>query len=276
MKDILSDIIAHKREEVERQKQAVPPELLHRGVEQLSAGAQGASVPRRSMRQALAQSPSGIIAEFKRRSPSKGWIRQDAHPEEVVPAYVRAGASALSILTDRHFFGGTLEDIRAVRRLVDVPILRKEFIIDAYQLYEARLAGADAVLLIAAALTPEQCHILEAQAHALGLEVLLEIHSEAELPYITPETDMVGVNNRNLGSFVTDVQNSFRLAEKLPQGAVWVSESGLKDTAVITELSKAGFRGFLIGEALMRTAQPGEELKRWVTALQSKSLNDNH
>ena len=262
MKDILSDIIAHKREEVAHLKEALPATLLRHAVEQLTI--QGQPAPRRSMKQALARSASGIIAEFKRRSPSKGWIHRDARLEEVVPAYARAGAAALSILTDNRFFGGTLDDLRTARPLVDIPILRKEFIVDEYQLLEARLAGADAVLLIAAALTPEECRTLEAQAHALGLEVLLEIHSEEELSYIGTETDMIGVNNRNLGSFVTDVQNSFRLVHQLPQGVVWVSESGLSDPSTMARLREAGFRGFLIGEAFMKTAQPGQEIEKWM------------
>ena len=172
---------------------------------------------RRSLKQALLSSPTGIIAEFKRKSPSKGWIHEDARPEEVVPAYAAAGAAALSVLTDETYFGGSLEFIRRVRPLVDIPILRKDFIIDPVQLVEARQAGADAVLLIAACLGRADCAALLAEAHRLGLEVLLEIHSEEELDYITPEVDVVGVNNRHLGSFVTDVQTSFDLAPLLTQ-----------------------------------------------------------
>ena len=174
---------------------------------------------RRSLKQALLSSPTGIIAEFKRKSPSKGWIHEDARPEEVVPAYAAAGAAALSVLTDETYFGGSLEFIRRVRPLVDIPILRKDFIIDPVQLVEARQAGADAILLIAACLGRADCAALLAEAHRLGLEVLLEIHSEEELDYITPEVDVVGVNNRHLGSFVTDVQTSFDLAPLLIQRA---------------------------------------------------------
>ena len=174
---------------------------------------------RRSLKQALLSSPTGIIAEFKRKSPSKGWIHEDARPEEVVPAYAAAGAAALSVLTDETYFGGSLEFIRRVRPLVDIPILRKDFIIDPVQLVEARQAGADAILLIAACLGRADCAALLAEAHRLGLEVLLEIHSEEELDYITPEVDVVGVNNRHLGSFVTDVQTLFDLAPLLIQRA---------------------------------------------------------
>ena len=174
---------------------------------------------KRSLKRALAESATGIIAEVKRKSPSKGWIHAAAVPEEVVPAYAAAGAAALSILTDEQYFGGSLDFIRRVRPLVDIPILRKDFIIDPYQLYEAREAGADAVLLIAACLSREACAALLAEAHRLGLEVLLEVHSPEELDYITPDVDVVGVNNRHLGSFVTDVQTSFEMAPLLSQRA---------------------------------------------------------
>ena len=212
--DILSEIIAHKRTEVELQKQSVSPEQLREQVQKLMGSS---SAPRHSMRQALASSPTGIIAEFKRRSPSKGWIYETAKAEEIPAAYETAGASALSILTDEKFFGGSLRDISTARPLVDIPILRKDFIIDEYQLLQARIVSADAVLLIAACLTQKECTALTTQAHALGLEVLLEIHNPSELPYINKEVDMLGVNNRNLGTFVTDVKNSFRIARQLQQ-----------------------------------------------------------
>ena len=157
MKDILSEIIANKRFEVDLQKQAISIEQLQEGISEVPTS--------RSMKQALASSASGIIAEFKRRSPSKGWIKEEACPEEIVPSYAAAGASALSILTDEKFFGGSLKDIRTARPLVEIPILRKDFIIDEYQLYQARVMGADAVLLIAACLTPDQCLELAELAH---------------------------------------------------------------------------------------------------------------
>ena len=212
MKDILSEIIAHKQTEIELQKQTVSLEQLQE----------------------------------------------------------HAGAGALSILTDGKFFGGTLRDIRTARPLVHIPILRKDFIIDEYQLLQACIVGADAVLLIASCLSPEQCSTLTAQAHELGLEVLLEIHSPSELSYINKEVDMVGVNNRNLGSFVTDVENSFRIARQLreathgPASPLLVSESGISDPETICRLRAAGFRGFLIGETFMKTANPGETLKKFI------------
>lgn len=260
MKDILSEIIANKRFEVDLQKQAISIEQLQEGISE--------SPTLRSMKQALASSASGIIAEFKRRSPSKGWIQEEARPEEIVPSYATAGASALSILTDEKFFGGSLKDIRAARPLVEIPILRKDFIIDEYQLYQAKIVGADAVLLIAAALELEKCNELAEKAHSLGLEVLLEIHNTEELSYINKKIDMIGVNNRNLGTFFTDVENSFRLAEQLPQDSVLVSESGISNPEIVKRLRTAGFRGFLIGETLMKTEHPGETLQNFLQAMQ--------
>jgi len=173
-----------------------------------------------------------------------------------------AGASVLSILTDENFFGGNLKDIRAARPQVSLPILRKDFIIDEYQLYQACIVGADAVLLIAAALRKEQCSMLAAKAHELKLEVLLEIHSEQELEYIEDNIDMVGV-----GTFHTDVENSFRLAEKLPKEMLLVSESGISSPQTVRQLRAAGFRGFLIGENFMKTPQPGNALKEFISKL---------
>ena len=282
-KDILSEIIAHKRVEVEQQKQIVPMEHLRQqaaDVIQSGITADGSHCCR-SMKYSLATSPGGIIAEFKRRSPSKGWIKEDAQAELIPSAYEAAGAAALSILTDEKFFGGSLRDIRTARSLVDLPILRKDFIIDEYQLLQARIVGADAILLIAACLTIEECTTLTHQAHALGLEVLLEIHSESELAYINKEIDMVGVNNRNLGSFVTDVENSVRIAEQLKEtvsrflqtgdsprsSPLLVSESGISHPETIHKLRKAGFRGFLIGETFMKTESPGDTLQTLIQAI---------
>lgn len=289
--DILSEITDHKRIEVELQKQAVSPEQLREQVRDLM---ENSPAPRRSMKRALASSPAGIIAEFKRRSPSKGWIYKTAKADEIPAAYEAAGASAISILTDEKFFGGSLRDIRTARPLVDIPILRKDFIIDEYQLLQARIAGADAVLLIAACLTQEECADLTAQAHALGLEVLLEIHSPRELAYISKDVDMVGVNNRNLGTFVTDVENSFRIAGQLRQTIagvrnisdvrnspdaqdssdtprnlpLLVSESGISHPETICRLRTAGFRGFLIGETFMKAPRPGDALKGFIQGIE--------
>ena len=245
MKDILEQIIAHKREEV---------------------AALYAKKP--SLREALLQSDTGIIAEFKRRSPSKGWIKEDGRADIIPLSYQQNGAAALSILTDEHFFGGHDDFIRQARQSgVTLPILYKNFVIDEAQLHAAALCGASAVLLIAACLSKQACAALMNKAHELGLEVLLEMHSEAELEYAELGPDLCGINNRNLGSFVTDVDNSFRLAERLPKDAVKVSESGISDPATVRALRQAGFRGFLIGETFMKTSDPGQALHNFINQL---------
>ena len=275
MKDILSEIIAHKRIEIELQKQTISSHQLQ---EQAEIIIRKNIKHRRSMKQALAASSSGIIAEFKRRSPSKGWINKAARAEAIPAAYGNAGAAAISILTDGKFFGGTLHDIRTARPYVDIPILRKDFIIDRYQLLQACIAGADAVLLIAASLSPEQCGMLTTQAHELGLEVLLEIHSPSEISFISKDVDMVGVNNRNLGSFITDVENSFRIAGQLretdcgPTSPLLVSESGISKPETICLLRAAGFRGFLIGETFMKTEHPDRTLKTFIQEAEQQNI----
>lgn len=262
MKDILDDIMEYKKIEVEQQKQNLPPAELYRRVEQMKADA--SLRPRRSMSRALASSDTGIIAEFKRRSPSKGWINESASLERIAGGYALNGASALSVLTDEKYFGGNLDFLRTVASMVDVPVLRKDFIIDEYQLFQAYEVGADAVLLIASCLSRESCRALASKAHELGMEVLLEIHSADELGHLDCGADMVGVNNRNLGTFHTDVNNSFALAELLPKDSVLVSESGISDPKTICRLQDAGYSGFLIGETFMKTADPAESLLRFV------------
>ena len=245
MQDILQQIIDHKREEV---------------------AALYAKKP--SLREALLASDTGIIAEFKRRSPSKGWIKEDGRADIIPLSYQHAGAAALSILTDEHYFGGSDEYICQARQSgVTLPILYKNFVIDEAQLYAAALCGASAVLLIAACLSKQACAALMNKAHELGLEVLLEMHSESELEYAELGPDLCGINNRNLGSFVTDVDNSFRLAELLPDDAVKVSESGISNPETVRLLRQAGFRGFLIGETFMKTAEPGLALKEFISKL---------
>lgn len=256
--DILQTIVAHKRVEIARQQQTLSLDQLMRRV-----GTPGQS---KSLKQSLEHSATGIIAEFKRRSPSKGWIAPNADPAIVVPGYERAGAAGISVLTDLEFFGGSLEDLATVRPLTRLPILRKDFVIDPYQLFQAKLAGADTVLLIAAALTPDECSELARVAHQLNLEVLLEIHAEKELDYLNGHVDLIGVNNRNLGTFHTDVQNSFRLARKLPEELLWVSESGISQPDTIRELRNAGFRGFLVGERFMKNNDPALALSDFLHA----------
>lgn len=262
MTDILQEIVAHKRLEVELFKQQLPEKEIHRRVESML----DFSVP--SMSKALRDSNTGIIAEFKRRSPSKGWIKEEGRAEEIPLFYQENGATALSILTDEKYFGGKDEFIRIARHAgVQLPILYKNFIIDEYQLFQARLCGASAVLLIAADLTRNECKAYLHTAHELGLEVLLEMHGEEELEYAELEPDICGINNRHLGSFITDVQNSFRLASLLPVDSVKVSESGISNPQVIKDLRLAGFHGFLIGETFMKTEDPGKTLKDFISKL---------
>ena len=232
MQDILKEIIAHK----------------HLELEQLCA-------KKASLREALLQSKSGIIAEFKRKSPSKGWIKEEGRAD-IIP------------LSYQQNFGGSDDFIRTARQSgVTLPILYKNFVIDEAQLYAAALCGASAVLLIAACLSKQECKRLLDKAHELGLEVLLEMHSEPELEYAELGPDLCGINNRNLGSFVTDVENSFRLAELLPNDAVKVSESGISNPDTVKALQQAGFRGFLIGENFMKTADPGQALNEFISQL---------
>ena len=265
MNDILEEIVAHKRKELKELKGILPLHDLREKVEEYLANDKRQTL---SMRHSLAESDSGIIAEFKRRSPSKGWIKEDGEPTVIPPSYAENGAAALSILTDEKFFGGKLKFIQQARPLVPrTPILRKDFIIDEYQLLQARQIGADAVLLIAACLSKQKCKELARKAHALGLETLLEVHSEPELEYVGDNIDMVGVNNRNLGTFHTDVQNSYRLANLLPKDYLLVSESGISNPLTVRELRQAGFRGFLIGETFMKTPNPGLALKEFIKGI---------
>jgi indole-3-glycerol phosphate synthase len=262
MKDILEEIVAHKRVEVERSKMLHPMSVISKEAEQYISGGRHEVI---SMSRRLSTSSSGIIAEFKRRSPSKGWIKESGKAEEIPLSYSLHGASGISILTDKHYFGGCQQFLETARRLVtDTPILRKDFIIDEYQLFEARLMGADAVLLIASDLKKDECRRFARLAHDLGLEILLEIHSESELDYVGENIDMVGVNNRHLGTFHTDVATSFRLASLLPEDYVLVSESGISQPQTVRELREAGFRGFLIGETFMRCDEPGEALGEFI------------
>lgn len=264
--DILERIVADKRAEVAAAKAAVPEASLR---ERLAA-----APPPVPFREALLASPHGIIAEFKRKSPSRGWIHEDVDPGQVVPEYAAAGAAAVSILTDGPYFGGCLDYVVKMRPLVNVPILRKEFVIDRYQLVEARAAGADAVLLIASCLDKDTFRFLLDEAHQIGLQVLLEVHTTEELDYVTPEVDAVGVNNRHLGTFHTDVEVSFRMAEELCRkgltgsgGPVLVSESGISSPETVRRLRAEGFRGFLMGECFMKEENPGAALAAFVDAL---------
>ena len=262
MKDVLDEIVAHKRVELEHLKQAVPPAMLYNEVEKMA----GYPVP--SMSRALMESESGIIAEFKRKSPSKGWIMEQGRAEDIPFSYQQNGAAALSILTDEKYFGGRDSFIKTAREnKVTLPILYKNFVIDEYQLFQARLCGASAVLLIAADLSLQECRSLLKTAHELNMEVLLEMHAESELDYAALEPDMCGINNRNLGTFITNVENSFRMAELLPKDVCKVSESGISNPRTVSELRSVGFSGFLIGECFMKTGNPGPALKSFIEDL---------
>lgn len=262
--DILQEIVAHKRQELERMKTKTPERLLHAEVERMLGGRVA------SLREAVSQSATGIIAEFKRRSPSKGWIKQEGKASRIPLSYQQQGAAAVSILTDSHYFGGCDTFVTEAREAgVTIPILYKNFVVDEYQLFQARRCGASAVLLIAACLSKQECRQLLRMAHELQLEVLLEMHGEQEAEYADWEPDLCGVNNRNLGSFVTSIDNSFRMASLLPAEAVKVSESGISRPDVIRELQIAGFQGFLIGETFMREDDPGEALGSFIREIQT-------
>lgn len=263
MKDILSEIVARKRHEVREKKLLIPVTQLEGIIEQQ---------PRkcRSMKDALLVSNTGIIAEFKRKSPSKSWINEGASIEKIAPDYETNGATAISVLTDTSFFGGSLNDLRTARQHVSTPLLRKEFIVDEYQIFEAKAAGADAVLLIAAVLSPLQSKDFTRLAKELGMDVLLEIHNEIEADYVTINNDVIGVNNRNLGSFETNVEKSFKLINLLPKDAVLISESGISDPNVVKQLRNIGYKGFLIGENFMKTGDPGRSLSEFISEIENE------
>jgi indole-3-glycerol phosphate synthase len=262
MADILEEIVAYKKNEIELFKKELHQIYLEGRVEILK----NALIP--SMKNALMKSDTGIIAEFKRKSPSKGWINEAATADKVPISYQENGAAAISILTDSHFFGGSNVYVRtAIASKVRIPVLYKNFIIDEYQIYQAKVCGASAILLIAACLSKEQCRQFIAKAHELELEVLLEMHNEEETEYAELEPDMYGINNRNLGTFETDVNNSFQLIERLPAEGVKVSESGISDPDTIRQLRACGYKGFLIGETFMKEADPGLALKNFIAQI---------
>ncbi|RCH54484.1 indole-3-glycerol phosphate synthase TrpC [Mucilaginibacter hurinus] len=216
----------------------------------------------------LDENRTGIIAEFKRRSPSKGIINDKVKVTDVTTAYAEAGASALSVLTDKQFFMGRRSDVVAARRVNNIPVLRKDFMIDEYQVIEAKAIGADIILLIAAILSPAEIRSLAALAKSIDLNVLLEVHNLEELERsIDPNLDAIGVNNRNLADFTTSVDTSFKLADHIPNEFMKISESAISNTVVIKELKQAGFNGFLIGENFMKEENPGRAMKEFVKGL---------
>jgi indole-3-glycerol phosphate synthase len=261
--DLLATIVAATRARVDAQAERVPLETVREEV--------AVAPPVRRFRDALARADRvNVIAECKRRSPSRGVLRREYDPVAIARQYEACGAAAVSVLTEPTFFDGELDHLRAVCAAVGLPVLRKDFIVSAYQLHEARAAGADAVLLIAAALGDDELSVLHAEARAIGLDPLVEVHDEGELARaLAAGADFVGVNNRNLRTLTVDVDTSRRLARRLPSHVVAVAESGLRSAADLLALRDAGYSAFLVGEHLMTAADPGEALRQLVDPVAS-------
>ena len=255
--DILDKIVINKRKEVAIRKQLIS--LQH--LEQADLFNRTTS----SLKNVLKNSSTGIIAEYKRRSPSKSVINQNAFIQEVALGYENAGVCGMSVLTDGHFFGGSLHDLLMARGTVQMPLLRKEFIIDEYQIIEAKAHGADVILLIAAILTRPEIALFSNLAHELQMEVLLEVHNEEELTHaLMPDLDMIGVNNRNLKTFEVSLATSTSLVSKIPNEFVKVSESGLSSESAIQMLRQVGYQGFLMGETFMASEDPGSGAEQFI------------
>lgn len=271
MNQYLEKIILNKRREITERKSLYPVKLLEKSVY--------FPTPVVSMKSYLTRKDKlGVIAEFKRKSPSKGWINQFAKPGEITLGYMQSGASALSVLTDKVFFDGDFSDLKAARTENYCPILQKDFMLDEYQIIEAKSIGADCILLIAAVLSEEDVKRLADFAHSLKLEVLVEIHQEAELEKIPEDVRLVGINNRNLETFEVDLENSARLLQKLPAGKVKVAESGIHSAEVASQLKIMGFDGLLIGEQFMKTIDPVATCRRFIQSLEkleSRRLEQN-
>lgn len=258
--NILDKIITDKKREVELKKSIIP-------VSQLEASVLFNSRTY-SLSKLIKNSVSGIIAEHKRRSPSKAIINNNHSVEDVVLGYQNAGVCGISVLTDNKYFGGNLDDLLIAKASLNIPLLRKEFIIEEYQILESKAHGADVILLIGTVLTREEIKQLSEFAQSLGLEVLLEVHNLEELEKsIMPCIDMIGVNNRNLNTFEVSLDYSKELASKIPDEFVKVSESGISTIEAVKELQKYGYEGFLMGEHFMKTENPGSEAKKFITNL---------
>ncbi len=264
MSTILDDIVANKRKEIEKRKPLS-------SIERFRKEGFFWETSNRSLKQSLlAEGSSGIIAEFKRKSPSKGWFKtKELEVEPVVRHYNDKGAAGISVLTDEDYFGGDLDDLIQTKVISDIPVLRKDFIVDEWQIAEARAFGADVILLIAACLSPGEVKQLACYTKTIGLEVLLEIHNEDELAHICDEVDMVGVNNRNLKNFEVDIRTSLQLIDMIPPGKPAIAESGISKVETIVTLKKAGFRGFLIGETFMKEPDPGAAFSAFIRQLQA-------
>ncbi len=260
---MLDEIVAYKRKEVTERKELYPAKLLEKSIY--------FPTPCVSLTAYLGRADKvGIIAEIKRRSPSKGVFKQALSVEELSIGYMQAGASALSVLTDTKYFGGSNDDLVTARRFNFCPILRKDFTVDEYQILEAKSLGADVVLLIAAVLSPSEVKQLAILAESLGMQSILEVHSEDEIEtHLCPEVQVVGVNNRDLKTFEVDVETSLRVASKIPDSFTKISESGISEADVIGRLRQAGYRGFLIGEAFMATSNPQIVCRKLVDAIEA-------
>lgn len=264
MSTILETIIAAKKREIEKYKPLS-------SIDRFKTQGFFWEVSSRSLVQSLlAVGSTGIIAEFKRKSPSKGWFKsKELEVEPVVAPYSNLGAAGISVLTDDEFFGGDLDDLIQTKVVSDVPVLRKDFIIDEWQIAESKAFGADVILLIAACLSQPEVRHLAAFAKSIGLEVLLEIHNEDELGHICAEVDMVGVNNRDLKTFQVDINRSLELINKIPTEKPAIAESGISNVETIVNLKRAGFKGFLIGETFMKEPYPGKAFGEFVAALRN-------
>lgn len=257
--NILDTIVAYKKKEIEQRK-------AHCDVSKLEQS-HFFSQPVFSLKQSLLDpSLTGIIAEFKRRSPSKGVINGNADVLQITRAYKEYGASGISVLTDSTFFGGSFDDFDKAREN-SIPLLEKDFIVDEYQIIEAKSKGADLILLIAACLTATETKKFASLARILGLEVLLELHSEEELDHICEGVELIGINNRNLKTFEVDIEQSLRMAEKIPSGKLKIAESGINKVENIQLFKKNGFSGFLIGENFMKEKDPGEAFRKFASQL---------
>lgn len=260
--NILTQIVEHKKKEISQRKELYPVKLLE--------SSQFFTSPTLSMSSYIKRpDKSGVIAEFKRKSPSKPSINLYADVKNVTLGYMQAGASALSVLTDEHFFGGKSEDLTKARLYNYCPIIRKDFIIDEYQIIEARSIGADAILLITEILDKDEVRQLATFANSLGMEVLLELHSEVQLDKYCPQCQLIGVNNRNLETFVTSLDFSKNLISKLPTEAVKISESGISNPKEAMELRSIGYDGFLIGEQFMKSHDPGAAAAAFIEGLKN-------
>ena len=262
MSTILDTIIAQKKKEIAKFKPLS-------SIERFERDGFFWKISNRSLVETLSiPGSSGIIAEFKRKSPSKGWFKpKKLEVEPVVVPYNNKGAAGISVLTDEEFFGGDLDDLIQAKVVTDVPILRKDFIIDPWQIAEAKAFGADVILLIAACLSKDEVKTLASYAKSIGLEVLLEIHNKEEAGHICDEVDMVGVNNRNLKTFEVDINISLDLISTIPASKPAIAESGISTPEAILTLKEAGFKGFLIGETFMKEEDPGKAFEEFVNKL---------